>query len=842
MTATVQIAIVKKAILASTVITAAALVSPLITRASAGSPQICAAESSCSIGEFLFDDEYTPITSGTCTITSRYPDGSLFLNSQAMTGSSDGWYAYSFTTPSTTGYYRTQVCCTVGTDYLCVDKAFESSESSGLTASSIAAAVWGYSSRTMTGFGTLVSDIWGYSSRSMTGFGTLAQDVWNHNPRKLTESGSNLSEIERIVKENRIMLERLVNKPIVQNFIEEDGPELSQILPQSRTTLDELYLDTQVVASKMGVVMLSWEDLTGEEIEGTLGELQATVGNEEDKAGSDSVIGQLDWVVDTWDWEIARTARAQAVELSRRLVGAERSLKGVGGFKAAYQKAKSALAQVEVLEKTVGSGEDGTEGKTVYSQLAEVIDLAQKWDQHQARVDKLLTGWNVQKAVELQGEIEMVKSDVLAVNRVPKGSIAINEAFGANEVDKKLKNKLLALRGLIDLNRRYIVSGAGDGMAYTWLEEGSVIFKSVVTNPSKIIGQEVEVKYYLPPEVREEDILDKDEGLEVKYDSEKDQYYVEGKFLLKASESRTLAVRVEDIWVITDEEINSLKNQAEELARPLEKTAFFAQGVTLKSDIDVALDKITVLIKTAITPEQKIRSYREAQIEMGGVKIKMEKLKDLVVQASATGGLLGFVGGAQALAVWGLIIILLAGFVFLAVCMKMISGHGVKVRVESDEDDEEEKREPVKQHHRSGGHGTGWRIVTTAIVAALISGTTSGVVMRQMVLSQVEAKVVEEKPEQKIVEQVEPILETEVMGENTEQPAVGGPDVVRIVVEEGGYVNFRVGPGLGEEVVAKLLKDEEVVRVSEKGDWVEVEREDGTVGWVAAKFVVAGSE
>jgi hypothetical protein len=36
--------------------------------------------------------------------------------------------------------------------------------------------------------------------------------------------------------------------------------------------------------------------------------------------------------------------------------------------------------------------------------------------------------------------------------------------------------------------------------------------------------------------------------------------------------------------------------------------------------------------------------------------------------------LFGFVGGVQALAVWGLVVILVAGFVFLAIYLRMIAG------------------------------------------------------------------------------------------------------------------------------------------------------------------------
>ncbi|MDP2704449.1 MAG: DUF1080 domain-containing protein [bacterium] len=53
-----------------------------------------------------------------------------------------------------------------------------------------AAAVWGYTDRTLTDFGTLVADIWSYSTRSLTTFGTLAADIWDNTfapTRRLTD-------------------------------------------------------------------------------------------------------------------------------------------------------------------------------------------------------------------------------------------------------------------------------------------------------------------------------------------------------------------------------------------------------------------------------------------------------------------------------------------------------------------------------------------------------------------------------------------------------------------------------------------------------------------------------
>ena len=57
-----------------------------------------------------------------------------------------------------------------------------------------AADVWGYSSRTLTSFGTLVNDVasavWSHTTRTLTSFGTLVSDIWSHSSRTLTSFGT----------------------------------------------------------------------------------------------------------------------------------------------------------------------------------------------------------------------------------------------------------------------------------------------------------------------------------------------------------------------------------------------------------------------------------------------------------------------------------------------------------------------------------------------------------------------------------------------------------------------------------------------------------------------------
>ena len=101
---------------------------------------------------------------------------------------------------------------------------------------------------------------------------------------------------------------------------------------------------------------------------------------------------------------------------------------------------------------------------------------------------------------------------------------------------------MLGLKGLIQANETFLAKKAGSTVASTWLELGSIVFKSLITNPSSLISQTVPLKYYLPPEVRDEDIISTDDDLTVKHDAEKDQYYVEGEFTLAAGQTKSVSV------------------------------------------------------------------------------------------------------------------------------------------------------------------------------------------------------------------------------------------------------------------------------------------------------------
>ncbi len=830
----------KKAFVAITVsILAGALVFTPNAWASAGSPQECTKDSSCTVGEFLYDDSYVPITTATCTITSRYPDGSLHLNGQSMTSAADGWYYHTFTAPSTTGHYRAQVCCTAGTDYLCLDKSFEVKEtSSAPSTGDIASAVWGYSSRSLSSFGDLVSNIWSNASRSLT-------SLYTGDAAKIDISG-----IESTVNENRLLLEQLVNQPIIQNFIEEgETPSLSEKLDQTKSVSNTLYVNNQYLRSKSSLLISKWSKMNERELLSNVMEISALLGDESDSDSKDTIFGQINWLKEAWGWKEVEGVYNQAVALSDILSTTQYRLGSYGKSTFAYNEAKTLLSGINKLETLVGDASDSARQTTLFGKLKEVKDLADIFETRKNDIDALLTNWDSTK--DRNSKINTLSNKVIAINKLPRADKVLGVSSYKNTDDEKgLKNKLLGLKGLIQANEMFLAKKAGSAIANTWLELGSIVFKSLITNPSSLISQTVPLKYYLPPEIKEENIIKTDDDLEVKYDTEKDQYYVEGEFTLGVGQTRTVSIEVEDIWVITQDEVDSMRKQAEELSRPLEKTSYFAQGVTLKSDIDVSLDKIIELQKSATTPEAKIRAYREAQIEMDAVKTKMDNLQELTTQAGSIGTLFGFVGSTQTLAVWGMIIIITGGFVFLAVYMKTLrkqemakgkkKGKSVKKSKESGKATNGELRRPARRQ-------VAIRLATLFIlfgagIAALSAFITSKVVLSRIASQPVAVEV--DYGEGAVLGEQEKVEED--VPEEPQEDAIGGEDIVKVEVPPGSSVNIREEPSPTASVITRFKTTQEVIRIGEEVDWTNIafanEEEGGyTEGWVYSEFIIEGA-
>lgn len=814
--------------LATVPVLAAAFLTPGEVQAAAGGIQNCTVATTCTVGEFLYDDNSVALTGATCILTSKYPDGSAHLTSQAMTGQSDGWYSYEFTAPATTGLYRATVSCTASGDTTTIDRSFQVNAAPTTDTNSIASAVWSYSGRTVTSFGSLIADIWASATRTLTGTslssGNLAtqDDVVSvrNQVNNLTSTTGDITNITNKTNEIRLLIEEVVNKPIIENVLEESVPDLTGKIQNTRASANQIYVNTQYLTSQSAALGSSWKTKDGKDLLAGIIEISGILGEEGDPSSSDTVFGQANWIKDSWNWDEADAVYTQLVT-TKKIV--ETLKEGLADYKkdpALYAQAKALVKSFVALEKVVGNTSDTLAKKTLFAKVKTTESLAQNLDEKGKEVDKVLGAFVKSNDTNLAlPKVTDLKNQVIALNKVP-GVLGAISKVNPNDTTS-IKNALFGLRGVINANKKLLASGAGKTLVNTWLEIGSIVFKTVVTNPSKLISQEVDVKYYLPAEIKKDDIIKTDPSLSVEYDSEKDQLYVTGVVSLAVGQTKTFSVETKDIWEYSQTGLNSLKDEVKELYKPLEKTAYFAQGVTLRSDINATLDKIAEIQAAAVTPEDKIKAYRESKILMESVDQKIIGMRDLVTQAGAAGNLFGFVGGAQTIAVWGLVIIIAAGFIFMTVYMKVVTS---KAQAEVAPPKAEKTVHPGK-------------LVVTMLISSVLSASVTGLVVSNVLSRNYEQKisVLGEKTTDlefgPAIKETQPSVQDVMPSENL---GTGGTYLVIVTETPTGYLRVRETPR-GKEI-GRVKPEDKLPFLDENENWYQVELETGEIGWVSKEY------
>ncbi len=331
---------------------------------------------------------------------------------------------------------------------------------------------------------------------------------------------------------------------------------------------------------------------------------------------------------------------------------------------------KSALSHIENLNRLLGTSFAAASDINLFGYLKQVSALATVFDKQTETGNKILEQLAGDTPSDIDKSINSLTGQVLASNQLPSASSLLENPV-KNEKNNR-QNKILGLLALIDTNRLLLAGKTGQVIKNIWLVEGSIIFRAVASNPSFTISQKVAVKIFLPPEIKREQIIKADPALTIDFDTTQNALFAAAEIDLAPRETRTFLVEVEDIWRYNDEEIKSLKDQAGKLVTAVRGTSFYSQALALESDVNVALTKIMSHQKQATTPENRIRTYRESQLEMVGIQEKINGLKQLTNQATASTSIFGFVGGVQAITVWGLIIVVIGGFVFLSLYMRAL--------------------------------------------------------------------------------------------------------------------------------------------------------------------------
>ncbi len=828
-------------------ISSTTLVAPALTNAS--DYQQCAVNSTCTIGEFLYADDYSALPSQSCTITAKYPDGTSFISSQAMTSRADGWYSYDVTIGTTLGLHSATICCTPSDGLMCLDKSFEVVDAPALALTP--ADVWGYSNRTLTSYGTLVNDIWNAGTRTLTSVGSLVSDFWGHSTRTLTSIGSLVTQSDTTIatsaasltnivaeqKTQRELLEKLVNAPIISLSLNEGSqvPNLESKLEDSKTQASLLYDALSSAKARLLTLDAKWDRLN-----------QATALSEITNIALPlQTLDPLTHLTKLWDHSSLTTLNTDWLSLKQDLSSLLTETT-ITKSKLSSPALMSSITTITNLEATLGDSTNSSHDPTLFGYLASVEDRNTTLISENQKINALLENLNGQGEVTATRAVESIKSRLLALNQFPCGASLTNPAKISHDPELNLKNILFSLQGLVGLNRMQLAINVGDPIRSLWLEEGSVIFRAVITNPSSVISQSVPLKFYLPREVKTEDIITLDPSLDTTYDSVEEALYTFGTYNLQPNETKIVFVEIEDIWQLSSEEIESLRTQALNLLNPLEKTAYYSQGVILKSDIDVTLDKIQLTTSRAVTPENRIRSYREGKLELTKVTANLNRLQDLVTQASGTGSLFGFVGGVQTVAVWGIILVVVTGFIFLALYFK-------RLQLTPQPDSTSLNPKPASSTV-STGHLTpltlpqphpNWQMpVIIAVVVVVTSGGTilltrlarprSEPVINQIASSPIPTPSPIEKPIQEDVIIKNP---KDVLGENSDDLT---PVEYLLTVPPDSSVNIRNQPSSDADIIMSIKESVSIYIFKESGEWRQIgfTSADSPKGyWVHSKFI-----
>lgn len=485
-------------------------------------------------------------------------------------------------------------------------------------------------------------------------------------------------------------------------------------------------------------------------------------------------------------------------------------------------------------------------------------------------------GLNSQKLVrtlEILGIVSPAMQNLLSVNILNTESLT------------DIQNKVADLRAISSATRRIIEQGTVEPIVETYMKFNSVEIHFLISNPGTT-QQTVKFKAFLPEEAKPEHILEKS-GLRIDYDANAKVYYVSGDITLGPKETVTRKVEMKDIWVFSPEEMKSIKNQTNGLVATLAKTQYEAQGVILKNDIDSTLNIIQLHQEESYSsPQDHIVVYRENKERLARAENNLEKLKDLVVEAGASRGIVGQVGGIQTFATWGIILAIVFGFGLLAAVIFAMWRHQTILTIAAMGMNRKELTAPFDNNLTSGfisgpeeiasrkslevKTSKKWKKIllwfTVAISIVILAIFTIKFVpgllsWREVKFENGEAPAVasilpsvlpqEKSIGSKLVQGTQ--KNAEVISSNSPSSAEATVDKeyekegsvmsqsvnteLKIADTPTGWLNVRDSASLGGKAITKVYPGEEYEYVAKQNGWYQIILNNGASGWVYGKYI-----
>lgn len=221
----------------------------------------------------------------------------------------------------------------------------------------MASAIWGYSNRTMSGFGSLAAGIWRYSGGALWRFGHGSGSV------KGTQS---TTTDDALIREPQVPLKQFVDEPAIQNSLDADLADFEGHIQDSVGIVNALYLRHQYIHSRIGLMSLNWDTLTPADVTKGLAEIDTALGDESDVSARESVFGRIAWLRDRWKWSVLDDVYSQTQAMKAAV---KQSTQG-------RQEIEAVVAYSTILDRLIGDRTHRNGQETVFGKLNSTKDIA----------------------------------------------------------------------------------------------------------------------------------------------------------------------------------------------------------------------------------------------------------------------------------------------------------------------------------------------------------------------------------------------------------------------------------------------------------------------------------
>jgi hypothetical protein len=162
-------------------------------------------------------------------------------------------------------------------------------------------------------------------------------------------------------------------------------------------------------------------------------------------------------------------------------------------------------------------------------------------------------------------------------------------------------------------------------------ESESALYATLMIEATNVsdVSSNVPVKYYLPKELLPEYIEDA-AGFDVKYDPALDQFYLFQDLLFAPNQVRLFTITFKNVWVISEQIVTKLVEEASEINAELAKTTFAEEAQAL---FDIIKEKSEIIIesqKNATNIKDYIAAYRSNQQRLKEIEDYIEKMRALL--------------------------------------------------------------------------------------------------------------------------------------------------------------------------------------------------------------------